>query len=116
MKNSLYRVSYLLRKTSMTLTEIRALGLGQFQDICQEVMFQESVDDYKTASYIANLMAAIANTVPRKHKKTYKSKDFLTAPEPRRSGGDPVTDAKVELEALADKFSIRLPDKEIVDL
>ena len=117
MKGSIYIVSYLLRKTSMTLTEIRCeLELGTFRELLDEVVFQESVAEYQTAMYVANILATIANTVPRKTAKTSKAADFLNMKEPRRSGKDAVSDAKAELEALATKFKIKLPAREIREL
>lgn len=116
MKDSIYGVAYLLRKTSLTLAEIRKLEPVQFKDLYEEVAFQESVENYRTATFVANLLAAIANTVPRKVAKTYKAADFLSTDQPRRSGKDAITDAKEELEALAKKFDIKLPAREIVEL
>ena len=117
MENSSYGIVYLLRKTSLTLAEIKSLSLEQFQELFVEVSYQESVEEYQTAGYIANLLAAIANTVPRKSNKVYRVSDFLKSQPPKRSGvADPVADAKLELEDLAKKFSIRLPIKEIIEL
>ena len=117
MKGSIYATAFLLRKTGMTLDEIRKLSPGQFKDILEEVEYQESVADYQTGYYIASLMATIANTVPRKGGRTYKAADFLNRKEPRRVGdkGAPAN-AKEELEALAKKFNVRLPAKEMKDL
>ncbi len=119
MKDSIQGVAYLLRKTSLTLAEIReGLDIGQFQELFAEVAYQEAVDDYQQASYMANLLAAIANTVPRKSQKTYDAAYFLkdTKP-PRRIGPDGVVlNDKEELELLAKRFGIKLPGREIRDL
>jgi len=114
MKGSIYGVAYLLRKTGMTLTEIRSLLPAQLKELLEEVIYQEAVVDYQTASYVANLLAAIANTIPRKGGTAYTSSSFLKLQRPRRSGDD-VPDPKAELEALATKFSINLPAREIVE-
>jgi len=90
---------------------------AQFQSLLEEVAFQESLQEYKMANYVANILAAIANTVPRKGGHTYKSSDFLGSKEPRRAvSGEPVTGSMEELEALAKKFNIKLPAKEMKDL
>jgi len=117
MKDSGYGVVYLLRKTSMTLAEIRSLSPPQFREIIEEVYFQEAVAEHKTAYYLANILAAITNTVPRKGNRTYKAADFLAGKEPRRVGDKGASvNVREELEALAKKFNIRLPAKEIKDL
>ena len=114
MQNDVYAVAYLLRKTSITLTEIRGLSIGQFRDLFEEIAFQDSVSEYQTASYVANILAAIANTIPSTANRTYKAADFLGTKEPRRTKVE--TDAKVEIEAIAKRFNIKLPSKEIKEL
>jgi len=117
MNNSLYGVVFLLRKTGLTLAEIRKLKLDQFNELVKEVMFQESVKDYQTALYVANLMATIVNTIPRRSgSKTYEASDFMAAKEPHRPGEAVKADPKAELEALAERFKIKLPAKEIREL
>lgn len=116
MKNSTYGIAFLLRKTNVTLEEIGKLSIVQFQKLYAEVSFQESVSEYQSASYVANILAAIANTIPRKTSKIYKAKDFMAFKEPRRTGADAPPDERAELEALATKFKIRLPAREIIDL
>ncbi len=116
MKNSTYAVAYLLRKTSMTLAEIRSLTLEQFRELFNEVTFQDSVAEYQEARYVAHILMAIANTVPRRGGGSHRLSDFLVAKAPRRAGADPIVDAHVELETLAARFGIRLPARELRDL
>lgn len=117
MKGSIYATAFLLRKTGMPLGEIRKLSPGQFKDLLEEIEYQEAVADYQTGYYIASLMATIANTVPRKGGRTYKSADFLGRKEPRRVNADGTPqDPMEELTALAAKFKIKLPGREIRDL
>jgi len=115
MKNRTYGAVYLLRKTGMTLTEIRELDLKQFGEIYSEVAFQESVEEYQKAKYLAHILAAIANTIPRKSSRSYRADDFLLSEEPRRPGSSPGGD-KEELKALAERFGIKLPTREIQEL
>lgn len=105
MKNSIYGVAYLLRKTSMTLGEIRALEPDQFKQLYEEVTFQESEDDYRTAFYLANILTAIVNTVPRQGSPA-KVTDFLNVKEPQRAEPD----EKEDLKALAARFKVKLPE------
>ena len=114
MKDSIYGVAFLLRKTGLSLAEIRGLEPAQFRELFEEVAYQEEVAEYQTASYVASLLAAIANTVPRKVNKTYKVSDFLQADRPRRAGEAPTK--KEELTALAERFGIKLPAREILEL
>lgn len=116
MKGSLPAIVFLLRKTGLTFSEIRQLGWKQFVDLFEEAAFQESVEEYKTASYVASLLATIANTVPRKGGSGYKTKDFLGMKEPKRKRAGEETDPKAELEALASRFGIKLPARELRDL
>ena len=85
MKGSTIGVAFLLCKTGMTLTEIRQLSPAQFHDLSQEVAYQESVSAHMTAQYVAHVLAAIANTIPRgKGAKAYTASDFLTTEPPQR--------------------------------
>ena len=117
MKNINYTTAYLMRKTSMTLTEIGGLTLKQFREILIEVHYQEAVEDYQIETRLETLLAAIANTVPRKPPKTYKSTDFFKSKPPRRPGlGNAVDDEKEQLKLLANRFDIKLPVKEMREL
>ncbi len=114
MKNSIYGIAYLLRKTNMTRRDIGRLKPSQFIDLLTEVHYQEAMEDYQTDARLANLLAAIANTVPRKPAKTYRASDFLGT-MPQRVGEE-VVDEKAKLENLAKQFNIKLPVKEMRDL
>ena len=116
MKNSIYAVTYLLRKTNMTRRDIGKLKPDQFIDLLTEVHYQEAEEDYQTDSRLASLLAAIANTVPRKPAKTYRASDFLGAVPQRVSKDGETLDEKSSLEALAKRFNIKLPVKEMRDL
>lgn len=116
MKNSTYGIAYLLRKTNMTLTEIRLLEPGQFHEILGEVLFQESVVDYEAKTNLAHLIVAIVNTVPRKPAKVYKVSDILKGDPPKRISEAGKPDEKEELKLLAEKFNIKLPGREIKEL
>ncbi len=101
------QVVYLLRKTSLTRTEIGKLKPDQAIEILREVYFQESVDNYRNQHSVASLMAAIYNTIPRKAGiKTLQAKDFLNGDMPVR-GGRKLTDVDI----LAKEKGIRLPSK-----
>ena len=101
-------IIYLLRKTSLTRTEIGKLKPAQLNAIIKEVYFQESQEEYRKAFAIASIMAAIYNTIPRKRgSKVLKASDFLTSEMPTRNKPEN------ELEQLASKHDIKLPTKEI---
>jgi len=91
----------------MTLMEIRELELGQFRELFEEVKYQESVDEYQRGMYVASLIAAIANSVPRRSPKMYKASDFLNWREPQR--GQQIKDTGIALESLAAKAGIDMP-------
>ena len=114
MKNREYGIAYLLRKTNMTRMAIGKLKPSQFIDLLTEIHYQEAMDEYQTDARLANLLAAIANTVPRKPAKTYRVSDFLGT-MPQRIGEE-VVDEKAKLENLAKQFNIKLPVKEMRDL
>ena len=101
-------ICYLLRKTSLTRTEIGKLKPEQLNAIIKEVAYQESVDEYRHAHEIASLLAAIYNTIPQKPgHKPLTAKDFLSGDSPTREGKRPDT----EIEILAQKKGIILPSK-----
>ena len=97
-------ICYLLRKTSLTRSEIGELTLAQLNTILKEVSYQEGVERYEHAHEIASLMAAIYNTIPRKSKKALKAKDFLKGEMPQRE-----YKPKESLETLAERKGIKLP-------
>ena len=115
MKNSNYGLVYLLRKTTLTIKAIGKLKPADFIDLLTEVHYQEAMEDYQTDARLANLLAAIANTVPRKPAKTYRVSDFLGT-MPQRVGEEAIVDEKTKLETLAKQFNIKLPVKEMRDL
>ncbi len=116
MKNSIYGIAYLLRKTNMTRMAIGRLKPSQFIDLLTEVHYQEAMEDYQTDARLANLLAAIANSVPRKPPKTYRASDFLGTMPQRVGEEGAVVDEKTKLETLAKQFNIKLPVKEMRDL
>ncbi len=117
MRNSTWAIAYLLRKTSMTRSEIMGLGIKDFRALLGEVQYQEAIGEYQENQRLAHLLAAIANTIARKTPKTYKAADFLTGKPPRRLGEkNVVQDDKEQLKALAKRFNIKLPGRETKDL
>ena len=116
MRNSAWAIAYLLRKTSMTRTEVMELTIKELRGLLAEVQFQDAVQEYQENMRLAHLLAAIANTVPRKTPKTYKATDFLKGSPPRRRGKNVAGDEKENLQALAKRFGIKLPGREIKEL
>ena len=101
-------ICYLLRKTSLTRTEIGKLKPDQLNTIVKEVYFQESVDEYRKMHSVASILAAIYNTIPQKPgHKALTAKDFLTGDMPTREGKRP--DSNIEI--LAKQKGIILPSK-----
>ena len=98
-------IVYLLRKTSLTRTEIGKLKPDQFNAIIKEVLFQENIDEYRRQYGIATILAAIYNTIPR--RRGSKASDFLSSGMPSRNK------PQNELEQIASKHNIKLPTKEI---
>jgi hypothetical protein len=100
------QIIYLLRKTSLTLSDIEKLTPKKFNAILKEVYFQESQDQWRQQYSVACLMASIANTIPRKKgAKGYKAEDFLKEEYPSRE----IKDKSVTLESLAKAKGIKLP-------
>jgi len=101
-------ICYLLRKTSLTRTEIGKLKPEQLQAIAKEVSFQESVEEYRRQHGLASILAAIYNTIPRKRgSRVLKASDFLNGEMPTREVKRLET-----LETLAKKKGIKLPKGE----
>jgi len=99
-------VVYLLRKTSLTRSEIGKLKPDQLQAIIKEVYFQEAVESYREAHATASILAAIYNTIPQKPgHKALTAKDFLTGDMPTKEGKRPDTNVDI----LAQKKGIILP-------
>jgi len=100
-------IVYLLRKTSLTRTEIGKLKPVQFNALIKEVAYQESVDEYRRQHGLANILAAVYNTIPRKSRKPLTAKDFLSGDMPTREEKRP----DISIEILANQKGIKLPSK-----
>jgi len=84
-------IVYLLRKTSLTRSEIGKLKPDQLNAIIREVSFQESVEEYRKQHGIASILAAIYNTIPQKPgHKALTAKDFLIGDMPTREEKDQI--------------------------
>ncbi len=99
-------ICYLLRKTSLTRSEIGKLKPDQLNAIIKEVAYQESVDEYRRQHGIASILAAIYNTIPRKNRKALTASDFLKGDIPTR---EKRPDTNVEI--LAKQKGIILPSR-----
>jgi len=101
-------IVYLLRKTSLTKSEIGKLKPDQLSAIVSEVYFQESVEEYRKMHSVASVLAAIYNTIPQKAgHKALTAKDFLSGEMPSREGKRPDTNVDI----LAKQKGIILPSK-----
>lgn len=100
-------IVYLLRKTSLTRSEIGKLKPDQLNTIVKEVYFQESVEEYRRIHEVASILAAIYNTIPRKNRKALTANDFLKGDMPTREGKRP----DINVEILAKQKGIILPSK-----
>ena len=98
-----------MRKTSLSLAEIRKLTPAHFNAIFKELEFQESCEIYQSALYFANIMAAISNTIPRKSGRGKGAKDFLNIRQPKRPNSETI-------QSIAKKHDIKLPSKEMRDI
>lgn len=100
------QIVYLLRKTSLTRTEIGKLGPAQAIVILNEVYLQEAQDHWRQQHNLATLVATIYNTIPRgRAAKALTAADFIGEMPSRQ----PTKDRAME---LAEKHGIRLPSKE----
>ena len=100
---------YLLRKTSLTRSEIGKLKPEQYWAILKELYFQESIDEYRRQYSTASILAAIYNTIPRKSGyKPLTAKDFLSGDIPTRDGKQPSP-----VDELAIKKGIKIPTKDL---
>ena len=97
-------VIYLARKLHWSRKEIGELTPKQFNEILEELQFQESQERYRQDHSVASILAAIANTIPSKSHRTYKARDFLGYPEPKR-----VEPKEKTLKELAKEKGIELP-------
>ena len=99
-------IVYLARKLHWSRKEIGELTPKQFNELMEELQFQESQEQYRQDHAIASILAAIYNTIPRKSHKTFKPKDFLSRTEPKRA-----TVEEKSLEDIAREQGIRMPQK-----
>ena len=94
-------IVYIARKLGWSLREIGELTPKQFNEIMEELQFQESQERYRQDHNVASILAAIANTVPTKSHKVYKARDFI--------GAEPAREKERPLEELAKEKGIKLP-------
>ncbi len=99
-----YGIAYLVRKTSLSLTDIGKLKPGKFWKLLEEVAYQESVVEYNTARMVATIMASIANTIPSKSGRDHKTGEFMAIDFPKRAEAP-----GKNLESLAAKAGIKMP-------
>ena len=101
-------IVYLARKLKWTRAEIGQLSPRQFNELLKEVYYQESVEEYRRQHGLANILAAIYNTIPKKRgSKVFQASDFLSGEMPTRNKSEN------ELEQLASNHNVKLPTKEI---
>ncbi len=77
-------IVYLARKLHWNREDIGKLHPIQAVELYNELVYQESVDEWQKQLCIANILAAIYNTVPTKSHKVYKATDFLSSDKPSR--------------------------------
>lgn len=99
-------VVYLARKLHWSRKEIGELTPGQFNELMEELQFQESQEQYRQDHAVASILATIYNTMPSKSHRTYKPKDFLSSAEPRRHPAE-----EKSLEDIAKEKGIQMPQK-----
>jgi len=97
-------VVYLARKLHWTRKEIGELTPSQFNELLEELQFQEAQEQYWQDYNIASILAAIYNTIPTKSHKTYKPRDFLGRAEPQRQ-------QEKSLKELAEEKGIQMPQE-----
>lgn len=97
-------IVYLARKLHWSRKEIGELTPTQFNELMEELQFQEAQEQYRQDYNTASILAAIANTVPTKSRRTYKPKDFLGRAEPQRQ----IVKGR-SLEELAKEKGIKMP-------
>ena len=99
-------IVYLARKLHWSRKEIGELTPQQFNELMEELQFQESQEQYRQDHAVASILAAIYNTIPRKGHKTFRPRDFLSRAEPKR---EIVTEKS--LEDLAREKGIQIPQQ-----
>lgn len=107
-EQKLEMVVYLARKLGWSREDIGRMTLLQFLQTYNELVYQESVDIWREQHNLANLMAAIYNTIPRgRGAKTFEAKDFYDAAPPTRGGED--RKLMTEVDQKATEAGIILP-------
>ena len=102
-------VVYIARKLHWTRAEIGQLSPVQFNELLNELYYQELIDEYRRQHSIASLLAAIYNTIPRKRgSKVLKASDFLSGEMPERN-----PKPQDSLDKMAKDKGIKLPSKEL---
>lgn len=97
-------VCFLLRKTSLTLTEIGKLGILQVMKIYNEVMLQENQERWESQYNLAYLVSHIHNAMPRgRNSKIWKVEDFYNIPRPSHK-------KEIVKDNLAEKLGIKMPE------
>ena len=105
-EQELTAIVYIARKLHWTRHEIGCLTPVQFSALLEELQFQEVQEQYRIDFSTASILAAIYNTIPTKSRRTYKPKDFIGMPAPKRK-------SQAQLIAkLAKAKGIKLPKKE----
>jgi len=97
-------VVYLARKLHWSRKEIGELTPKQFNELMEELQFQESQEQYRQDHAVASILAAIYNTIPSKSHRVHKPKDFSSSAEPRRH---PIEEKS--LEDIAKEKGIQMP-------
>uniref|UniRef100_A0A6H1ZTA7 Uncharacterized protein n=1 Tax=viral metagenome TaxID=1070528 RepID=A0A6H1ZTA7_9ZZZZ len=102
-------IVYLLRKTSLTRSEIGKLSPEQFNETLKELYYQESVDEWRKMHTIATILATIHNAgIQVKHPEFKQAGDYFSGEMPTRN-----PKPKDSLEKLATDRGIKLPSKEL---
>lgn len=102
------QIVYIARKLHWTKGEIGELSPNQARAILKELYYQESVDEWRRQYALANILAAIYNTIPQKAgHKPLTAKDFLSSDMPTREGDK----KKSDVNELAIKKGIKIPSK-----
>ena len=101
------QVVYIARKLHWSRAEIGQLSPKQFNELLTELYYQESVDEWRKMHSVANILAAIYNTIPRKKgSQPVKAKDFLSTELPDRHIKQEKT-----VDQMAEDKGIKLPTR-----
>jgi len=100
-------IVFIARKLHWTREAIGQLTPLQFNELINELYYQENTETYHKLHSIASIIAAIYNTIPRKRgSKVFKAEDFLNGTIPERN-----PKAEDSVETMADKRGVKLPSK-----